>query len=475
MHKSTVVLLQALLCGACLLGGAAHASGYLYVLNANTTGNNIYGYSVDDSNGTLTLLPGFPVATGGTGSTINASEQLVLDRHNSRLYAINAGSNSISAYSADSTTGALTALPFSPIMLGAGSWYSLAVHPSGSPLVIGEAVSGAFLSFVITPTSAAQAPGSPVASGTASFSTAFSRDGNFVYTGGNNNGNQFLAGFHVDAGTGTLTALPNSPYDFGDLYPVAYATDETGRLFTGYFNSSALRVFTTPAGIPTQVNQSQFISGLVKPTFGLLHPRGFYMVADRAGDHVGVYRIAGSGAETTLTPVSGSPYFSNGTFPVALALNHKGTLLFAANATTLNMASYSVAGATGVLTPSTTQSFNTVGTSGKLSGAAFLAPPADLAVTVTDSPHTVAADSTPENLKYTITLKNTGTFDSSGVQVVNSQVLPTGVSFSSATPSIGTFDSSTRIWAVGDFPAGATATLIVADTVSGSSDTGNNG
>ena len=45
--------------------------------------------------------------------------------------------STISAYSVDRATGSLTPLPFSPIALGAGNWFCLAVHPSGSTLVAG--------------------------------------------------------------------------------------------------------------------------------------------------------------------------------------------------------------------------------------------------------------------------------------------------------------------------------------------------
>src|SRR5436190_11660382 len=88
---------------------------FVYVLNDNTTGNNIYGYRSDPSTGQLTALSGFPVATGGTGSGLANSRQVTADSANRRLYVINDGSDTVSAYSINATTGSLTALPFSPI------------------------------------------------------------------------------------------------------------------------------------------------------------------------------------------------------------------------------------------------------------------------------------------------------------------------------------------------------------------------
>src|SRR5579862_821656 len=115
---------------------ARAASGLLYVLNDNTTANMIYGYSVTENTGQLSLLPGFPLATGGKGDADDVVQRLVIDSVNNRLYAMNFGSLTVSAYSINPATGALAALPFSPIAVvgGAGTRLTLAIHQIGSPL-----------------------------------------------------------------------------------------------------------------------------------------------------------------------------------------------------------------------------------------------------------------------------------------------------------------------------------------------------
>ena len=58
----------------------------LYVLHdCNGCANQIYGYAVNESTGALTLLPGFPVSTGGNGGSGAFSERLTIDRRNQRL------------------------------------------------------------------------------------------------------------------------------------------------------------------------------------------------------------------------------------------------------------------------------------------------------------------------------------------------------------------------------------------------------
>jgi 6-phosphogluconolactonase (cycloisomerase 2 family) len=355
-------------------------TGFLYVLNDNTNGNQIYGYAVNEATGALTPLAGFPISTGGNGGGGSFSEQLTIDRMNRRLYALNNGNppRTVSAYSINPTTGVLTPLPFSPINLGPGNFFTIAVHPSGSPLVVGIGANGLLASYQITATTATAAAGSPYDTRSAySFSAAFSQDGNYVYTGGYIN-NTF-AGFSVNATTGVLTALTGSPFDSGNPSPLAYATDAAGRLFVANRFFGQVRVFTTANGIPSPVSGNPFTPGLREIVHGLLHPNGFYLVADPFGNQIGVYRINGSGSDTTLTAVTGSPFASGGATN-ALALNQAGTLLFAANGGTFfdpnggtrNLTTFSVNPTTGALTSLGTQPINTLGNSGGLAGMTYL-------------------------------------------------------------------------------------------------------
>src|SRR6185295_3611395 len=118
-----------------------------------------------------------------------------------------------------------------------------------------------------------------------------------------------VAGFGVSASTGALTPLTGSPFDSGNGQPVAYVTDAGGRLFTSNFAAGQVRAFTTASGIPTLAG-NPLNSGLSGGVQGVLHPSGLYLVADRVGNQVGVYRISGSGSATTLSAV-GSPFPSS--------------------------------------------------------------------------------------------------------------------------------------------------------------------
>ena len=202
------------------------------------------------------------------------------------------------------------------------------------------------------------------------FSGVFSRDGNYFYTGGSV-GTGF-AGFTVAPATGVLTPLPGAVFNSGGSNPLGYATDAGGRLFSVNYASDQIRAFTTSGGVPTAVSGNPFSAGgLVQGVAGVVHAAGFYMVADRGGNKVGVYQIAGSGSATTMTNVAGSPFATGGTFTDALALAKDGQLLFAANGTSRNLTVFGVNSGSGALTALLVQPTNTLGNSGLITGLVF--------------------------------------------------------------------------------------------------------
>jgi uncharacterized repeat protein (TIGR01451 family) len=62
-----------------------------------------------------------------------------------------------------------------------------------------------------------------------------------------------------------------------------------------------------------------------------------------------------------------------------------------------------------------------------------------------------------DTISYVVTLANAGPSDATSVQVTD--LLPAGLTFVSATPSQGTYDSTTGVWTVGTVAAGTSQTL----------------
>src|SRR5207245_5421370 len=93
--------------------------------------------------------------------------------------------------------------------------------------------------------------------------------------------------------------------------------------------------------------------------------------------------------------------------------------------------------------------------SGNNSSSAIETPQqADLAITKTVNNPTPNVGDT---VTFTITLNDNGPNTASNVQV--SDVLPAGLSFVSATPSLGSYNNATGIWSVGSVTTAAAQTL----------------
>ncbi|MBU6501038.1 MAG: DUF11 domain-containing protein [Patescibacteria group bacterium] len=78
---------------------------------------------------------------------------------------------------------------------------------------------------------------------------------------------------------------------------------------------------------------------------------------------------------------------------------------------------------------------------------------------------TVDSTSTTEGgtLTYTLTVSALGPSTSTAVEATD--VLPAGLTFVSATPSVGSYSTSTGVWTIGDMSAGSSSTLTIAATV----------
>jgi hypothetical protein len=379
------------------LGSASRvfaSSGYLYVLNDGASAApSIYGFAVDDPSGTYSPLPNFPVATSGLADTGMGNERVAIDALAGRLYVVNGGNHSVSAYAIDRSSGALSELSFSPIALPSGQWASIVVHPSGSPVAVADQYGNQVASLRILTTSAEQAVGSPYALGsTGASSSVFTPDGNYYYCGGSSG--SFIAGFGVNPSTGVLTPLSGAPYDTGAFAPGQFAADGLGHLFMCNHQDFGMRAYNLQNGVPAGVSGNPFVSGLMATMTGLYHPAGFYVVDDVAGSRIGVYKVSGGGASLALTPVAGSPFTTGDgsdayMLPTGMALTQAGTHLFVAGNHAMTLLSYPFntnSGALGTPTVPTPQNLGALG--GHLSGMAYL-PPATVQTLDVKSPKIV--------------------------------------------------------------------------------------
>jgi 6-phosphogluconolactonase (cycloisomerase 2 family) len=197
-----------------------NASGhFVYVTSTNSSSiSEINAFSVQ-SNGSLKPVPGSPFATGQTDGIA-----LTVDVTGKYLYAaaFTNGHGAVAAYTIDQTNGALTPVPgspfFTPSYAGCNQFCSvtptdLAVDPKGKYLYAAEDSQDSVAGFKIDQTTGAltNLPGSPYAEGT--FDTgntpkdalrlSIAPSGKFIYVA-DDEGNDFSL-FKLNETTGVLT------------------------------------------------------------------------------------------------------------------------------------------------------------------------------------------------------------------------------------------------------------------------------
>ena len=240
----------------------------------------------------LTPLPGFPIGSGGTGSSVLVSaadgvRQRSLVRAQRRI----GHAERVHRQPIDRRIDAATRSARSRSV--PGPWTCVAAHPSGSPVVVGNAER--------QPRQLRRhgdhrdrGAGQPVHHGRrVAVLLRIQPQWELRLRG---RGQQFL---HRRIQRGGRHRRPHPvaglAVQFRSRLPARYATDSTGRLFSVTTATSAqVRVFTTTGGVPTGVRRQPFPSGRDQAVHGVLHPAGFYIVADRNANH-GV-RCSGSPA-----------------------------------------------------------------------------------------------------------------------------------------------------------------------------------
>lgn len=211
-------------------GYNAAANAFAYVANGGS--NDISAYTIDGVSGALTPVSGSPFAAGNGPRSITVDPSgpvtssptgvVSVDPAGKFAYIANAASNSISAYSINGNTGALTAVSGSPFPAG-NTPYSAAVDPSAKFLFVANHVSNNISAYTITMSGALSAlNGAPLAAGSAPSSVILDPSDKFLYVANTSSGN--ISVYTVDAASGTLALVSGSPVATGSLpYSIAVA------------------------------------------------------------------------------------------------------------------------------------------------------------------------------------------------------------------------------------------------------------
>ena len=197
---------------------------FLYVSNLNDSAGGISAYAINQQNGALSQINGSPFPTGAPGSYPGPSA-MVVSHGNNFLYVALAGTananNQIVAFSINPTTGYLTQLPQSPFTTGNDplhmAYVPLTANAQGF-LYTANVQDGTISAFTADNTTGVLTPvdGSPYTSGTSvwGLSQILASSGNFFLYAADPEA-ETVAAYAINPNTGALTPLQGSPFGAG--------------------------------------------------------------------------------------------------------------------------------------------------------------------------------------------------------------------------------------------------------------------
>jgi 6-phosphogluconolactonase (cycloisomerase 2 family) len=309
---------------------------FLYA--ANEVSASISGYSVNRLTGALTPLAGFPVPSG-----INPV-YLTHDPKNQFLIVVDIAADLLRVYGIDSNTGALTEIAPSPYAVGKEP-RAAAIDPSGQLVYVASQALNSVAAFtmnsagVLTPV-----PGSPFATGgtstTGSFGCCVAVDptGKFVFVADTTS----VYSFTVNTSNGALTLVSTMPgFIEGGLAvdpagKFLYAVGGTNSIQTYNINpaTGALTLFATS---PTATRSDCFTISL--------DPAGSFAYTVEAGDTLVAYRLQ-NGVFTGL-----GDFYSGALGSQQLAIDPIGDFIYAPQTGTANSISGFQINPSGALSP----------------------------------------------------------------------------------------------------------------------------
>jgi len=280
--------------------------------NANTMGYNpgaVVAYAVNAATGALTELAGSPYAAPNNAGN---PDGIVVDPLDRFVYSANDVGNTVSGYTINAATGALTSVG-APVIVGTSPG-PMAIDGAGKYLYVGNENDTTISAFAINAATGVLTPvaGSPF---TLPNTTGFGGSAHGLEVA--SNGLLYVSDYWgaVDAFTigaaGGLTLVTG-----GSLHIVGQSTFQnitvnagSTRGYMASYNTGAIVGFSIAAsGVPSQIAGSPF-SGLVSPNGVVLHPSGNVLYTANWVNQVAVYAVAPSGV---LTQIVGSPFTVQG-------------------------------------------------------------------------------------------------------------------------------------------------------------------
>jgi 6-phosphogluconolactonase (cycloisomerase 2 family) len=315
--------------------------------------NNGAEYSVNLTTGALTHI--------GNATVGNVPFDVTLTPAGNFLYIPNYNDNTISAFTVNQTSGALTSIAGSPFANGDIGPAAAVVSPNGKFLFVANTSTGNAGSssvFIINATTGALSPitGSPFAGSGPGNGLAISPTGDFLYVASTG-----INAYSINQTTGALTAISGSPYTI----PAAangVTVDPTGGFLYASIFGNLITAQTAPDVITYSINKStgaltqiksQGVDGNQGESLAIstgakavAYAPKFAYATNQGTDNISEYAI--DSATGALTAVGGSP-ISDSNGPQLITATPSGAFVYTGNANK-TISEYKVNAATGALT-----------------------------------------------------------------------------------------------------------------------------
>jgi 6-phosphogluconolactonase len=341
VHRGTVALL--VLCAALLLAagtagaaGGDHSVGAVYTLTNSAAGNAVAVFD-RESDGALTPDGTFPTGGIGTGSNLGSQGAVILSDNNHELFAVNAGSNSISYFrvkhdglewQATAPSGGIR-----PISLTLHDHVLYALNAGGAGSITGFAVKGDEL----LPLAGSTQPLAAGSSGPAQVS--FTPNGKvLVVTEKNSNTiDTYAVGEHGVAGPPTAHASSGATpfgFDFGKHGDLLVSEASGGASSYDVANSGSV----TPISSAVSTHQSA-------PCWLVASKSGRYAYTANAGSGtISGYSVGRDGTLTLLDPSGISGNLGAGSHPLDESVSEDGDFLYVLVDGTHSIGTFRIAG-----------------------------------------------------------------------------------------------------------------------------------
>jgi YVTN family beta-propeller protein len=282
---------------------------FAYVANWSDLTGSVSMYTINATTGALTSTETIQAPCAPPPSPGSCSPwSVAVDPSGKFLYVANEGGfapTSVSMYSIDATTGALTSLG---LVASGGRARSVAVHPSGKFAYVTDVSSGFpgesdnVSMYAINTTTGTLTSLGTMAAGAFPSAIAIDPSGKFAYVTNSNSNDVSMYTIHSD--TGALTSM--GPIAAG-TDPISVAVDPTGKFVyvtNSGSNDVAMYILNTNTGALISIGT---IAAGSSPSSIAIHPSGkFAYVTNSGSNSVSMYSIDSATGALTLIGTIGT-------------------------------------------------------------------------------------------------------------------------------------------------------------------------